>query len=468
MLLSRNPISPPAPASRKTNSPAPQLDVARDRSMTIVQDRRDLAAFYLNLSRTGGEVVPYRVDGRPAFLVNRPEHARHVLVTNQRNYRNPAHPYADLAAHYRPPGVFMLRLNRQAEGRGTALARGADELVAVASETADELLEQSAAAPVGIDLAAKCMMFRVIARTLFGVDPRPLSEAFVRAIGLIEECWANHGFSDAGAGDDPLGRRYLQAIATQDGVAAWIARRAAMVPAGAPVPPEMVAAIVRTLLNSYNATATALCWLIHVITRDDRLLARLYEEVDRVVGLRRPAHADVQRLNYARMVVMELLRLYPPAWVIGREAIAPDCLGSTGIPAGAIISVSAYTMHRLPSVWDRPNDFIPERFAAQGAAGRPPFAYFPFGGGARHCPAGSQAIGQLQLALATLLSRCRIEAAGPERVRPRGLVALRPHPGVWARFAPRDRHPASPLLDDGPAPAAPAALSLRAPRGARS
>ena len=398
----------------------------------------------MNLSRTGGEVVPYRVGGRSAFLVNRPEHARHVLVTNQANYRNPAHPYADLAAFYRPPGVFMLRLSRQPEGRDAALARAADDLVAVAAETADELLEQSAAVPASVDLAAKRMMFRIITRTLFGVDPRHLSEAFVHAVSLIEECWANHGFGDVPGGDDPLGRLYQQAIATQDGVAAWIAHRAAMVPAGEPVPPELITTIVRTLLNSYNATATALCWLIYEISRDSRLLARLHEEVDRVVGTRRPAYADVPRLNYGRMVVMEMLRLYPPAWIIGRETIGPDRLGGTSIPAGVIVSVSAYTMQRLASIWDRPGDFIPERFAPHCVARRPPFAYFPFGGGTRRCPAGHHAIGHLQLVLATLLSRCRIEAAGSEPVRLRGLVALRPHPGVWARFAPRDGHPASP------------------------
>jgi cytochrome P450 len=297
----------------------------------VVQDRRDFAAFYMNLSRTGGEVVPYRVGGRSAFLVNRPEHARRVLVTNQANYRNPAHPYADLAAFYRPPGLFMLRLNRQPEGRDAALARGADELVTVATEAADELIEQSAAAPASVDLAVKRMMFRVITRTHFGVDPRHLSEAFVHAVTLIEECWANQGFGD-GPGDDALGRLCQQAIATQDSVAAWIARRAAMVPAGEPVPPELITMIVRTLLNSYNATATALCWLIHEISRDARLLARLHEEVDRVVGTRRPAYADVPRLNYARMVAMEVLRLYPPAWIIGRRTIGPDRLGGTSIP----------------------------------------------------------------------------------------------------------------------------------------
>ena len=404
----------------------------------IVQDRRDLAAFYMNLSRTGGEVVPYRVGGRSAFLVNRPEHARRVLVTNQANYRNPAHPYADLAAFYQPPGRFMLRLSRQPEGRDAALACGADELVTVAAEAADELIEQSAAAPARVDLAAKRMMFRIITRTLFGVDPRHLSEAFVHAVSLIEECWANHGFGDARVGDAALGRLYLQAIETQDSVAAWIAHRAAMVPAGESVPPELVTTIVRTLLNSYNATATALCWLIYQISRDRRLLDRLHEEVDLIVGTRRPAHADVPRLNYARMVVMEMLRLYPPAWIIGRETIGPDRLGGTSIPAGVIVSVSAYTMQRLACLWDRPGDFIPERFASHRAAGRPPFAYFPFGGGTRRCPAGHHAIGQLQLVLATLLSRCRIEAASSEPVRLRGLVALRPHPGVWARFAPRD------------------------------
>lgn len=396
-----------------------------------VQDRRDLAAFYLNLSRTGGAVVPYRVGERPAFLINRPELARYVLVTNQHNYHNPYHPYAELADQYRPEGRFLLGLCQGMRAQAS-LSRGmTDVFVRITEKTVEDLIRLSAMNLVSVDLATKHMLFRAITRVLFGVDPDHMGTAFVRAVGLIEECAANQRGVDAA---DPVLRDYQAAIRVQNGAAAWIAYRSNMVPKGQRIPDRVITAIVRTLLNSYNATATGLCWVLYQVARYPAILDRLYEEVDRVVGSRRVTLGDLPNLHFSRLVVMETLRLYPPAWSIGREVIAPDWVGDVLLPPGALVSVSAYTMQRLACVWERPGEFVPERFMNAAMRKQPPFAFFPFGGGARRCPAGNRSISHIQLMLTTILQRCRLSAVEQPDVRPRGLIALRPHPGVWMRF----------------------------------
>jgi cytochrome P450 len=108
------------------------------------------------------------------------------------------------------------------------------------------------------------------------------------------------------------------------------------------------------------------------------------------------------------------------------------------IPAGTQIMASPLTIHRNPDLWERPNEFDPERFAPHRSVGRHRLAYLPFGAGEHRCPAGHLAVGQLQVVVGTLLRHLRIGALHGGPVRPRGLVALRPDPGVYITFHRRD------------------------------
>ncbi|HYW10980.1 MAG TPA: cytochrome P450, partial [Longimicrobium sp.] len=142
------------------------------------------------------------------------------------------------------------------------------------------------------------------------------------------------------------------------------------------------------------------------------------------------------RLPLLRRVVSEVLRLYPPAWMLGRTAERPVRLGDAEIPGGAIVSVSPYAMQRHPALWDRPSEFRPERFAPEEAAGRPRGSVLPFGAGARRCPAAAMVPGHLHAFLAVLLRTHAVERADDTPVRPRGLVALRADPPLRLRFVP--------------------------------
>jgi cytochrome P450 len=130
------------------------------------------------------------------------------------------------------------------------------------------------------------------------------------------------------------------------------------------------------------------------------------------------------------MVVDETLRLYPPAWITNRQAIAEDEILGHRIPAGAFVSLSPYVLHRHPNYWDHPDEFDPERFAPGGGSGRPRFAYFPFGGGPRQCIGQSMALVEAQLVLATLLDRCRLRPVSGRPVEAEALATLRPRGGL--------------------------------------
>ncbi len=406
----------------------------------VIKDKKDYITFYLNLSRTSEDIVPYLVDGRAAFLINQPEQAEYVLVKNQTNYKNPYHQYAELAGQYTPGGDFLLNLDRTPGNQAEIFEGIVSELAKAATLTVWQWQEYSKLAPVQVDIETKKMMFSVNAKILFNIDASDWSEAFVSATNFIEEYCANQSYLTLNLSATELlavKQSYQEAIEVQNAIAAWIARCAGLVAPNSEVSKQLKTTIVRTLLNSYNGMATALCWIMYQLVQLQEVLERLYSEVDGIVGDREPTVKDISKLSYMRLVVMEGLRLYPPAWILGRQAISADRIGETMIPPGAIISISPYTMHRKAELWERPKDFIPERFAGENSQARPAFAYFPFGGGIRRCPTGQLVVSQLQIILAAMLRLCSFELASNELLKPRGLVSLRPHPGVWMRITPR-------------------------------
>ena len=395
----------------------------------VVKDRKDYAAFFLNLSRTGGEIVPFRSAGRPAFLINLPGHAERVLSLNESNYKNPYHPYRELSGHYEASGSSLLQLKR---GDGAkALEQTTSELTRTALNISAELQALSSTGPVNLILSLKKWMFCAVARLLFGVDAQHLSSAFVEASHFAEECWANGLFTQPSSSPCEMEKHYQAAVQTQERTAAWIAEEAGI----GTQDRSVKQAIVRTLLNGYNATATTLCWAIYVILGHSDVREKVYGEIDASLKNANAKQSDNIQMHYLRMVVKETLRLYPPAWVLGREALEDDWLGSTFIPKGSRVMVSPYTMQRHSQLWENPNQFIPERFNSHSSL--QPFAYFPFGGGERKCPASRFVLSHLHVLISVLLNSSNLELASTESVRPRGLIALHPQPDVMITATPR-------------------------------
>lgn len=180
---------------------------------------RDRAAFYLNLSRTGGDVVAYRLAGRPAFLVNTPAHAARVLEERESNYTSPAHPYGELAGLYTPEGASLMRLERARVEGGAAHERAARTLAEAGARAAVTFRELSEGGPFNVEFETKKLMFAVVARLLFGVDASHLAGEFVSAVAFAEECWAGGLYQTPSAEPDAAERRYFDSLARQDAVA---------------------------------------------------------------------------------------------------------------------------------------------------------------------------------------------------------------------------------------------------------
>jgi len=186
-------------------------------------------------------------------------------------------------------------------------------------------------------------------------------------------------------------------------------------------------------LAGHETTALALTYALWLLGRHPDRQARLADELRAVLGDRPPGLADLERLRYTEMVLMETMRLYPPAWALGRRATQEIEVGGFRFPKGAEFIMSQWVVHRDPRRFDEPESFRPERWEGDLAQRLPRFAYFPFGGGPRVCIGNRFAMMEAKLVLAGALQRFRFAAAGADELpllpsvtlRPRGPVMLR-------------------------------------------
>jgi cytochrome P450 len=184
--------------------------------------------------------------------------------------------------------------------------------------------------------------------------------------------------------------------------------------------------VLTLLLAGYETTANTLSWTLYLLAQHPDIMANLQSEYGHVLQGRTPRMDDLPQLSLTRMVIEESMRIYPPAWAVGRHALQADDIGGHTIPKGAYVLVFQYVTHRHPDFWERPDAFDPGRFAAENATGRHRFAYFPFGGGPRLCIGNQFALIEAQLILATLLSRYQLRLTPTAQVVPEPLVTLRP------------------------------------------
>ncbi|HEX9149267.1 MAG TPA: cytochrome P450 [Thermoanaerobaculia bacterium] len=195
--------------------------------------------------------------------------------------------------------------------------------------------------------------------------------------------------------------------------------------------------LVTIFLAGHETTAIALSWTWHLLAQHPLVKDRLVKELFDQLG-RRPATVhDLPNLPFADAVVKEAIRLYPPAYVLGREALADCEIGGWRIPAGATVFVSPWVMHRDRRWFASPEKFLPERWLDGLGARLPRFAYIPFGGGPRVCIGDRFATMEAVLILATVARRDRLERTSAAEIGPFPSITLRPEGGVRMKLSRR-------------------------------
>jgi cytochrome P450 len=188
--------------------------------------------------------------------------------------------------------------------------------------------------------------------------------------------------------------------------------------------------ILTIFLAGYETVANALTWTWYLLSQNPEAADRMYAEVADVLGTgdaaRQATVADYPRLKYTEMVFAESMRLYPPAWAMGRQSTKAVELGPYRIPPGAHFFFSQYVVQRSDEYWDSPNEFRPERHTAEAKAGRQRFVYFPFGGGGRQCIGEGFAWMEGVFALATVAQRWKLRFVPTYPVEAQAKITLRP------------------------------------------
>lgn len=195
---------------------------------------------------------------------------------------------------------------------------------------------------------------------------------------------------------------------------------------------------VTLFLAGHETTANALNFTWTLLAQNPEVEAKLHEELDRMLAGRTPTFADLKQLPYTEQVVKEVLRLYPPAYSFGRQAIRDTSIGGYAIPAGTDFNVVTFRTHRDGQYWDQPERFIPERFSPEREASIPKHAYLPFGGGPRICIGNSFAMMEARLMLATIAQRYQFRLAPGQKITLDPLITLRPHGGLHMRVEARE------------------------------
>jgi cytochrome P450 len=426
----------------------------------LARMQREPLRFYLDARARFGDVFRYQV-GRFVFhLLSHPDHVKHVLQDDNKNY--PKSRFYDLVRLVTGEGLVVSegdywrrqrRLMQPAFQRQRLAALGT-----MMTETAAALVERwppHAASGQPLDIFPEMMhlTLTVVARALFSTDLSSAVEAVGRSLTAILEFInfrMNHPFALPLRFPTPRNLRYRREIRTLDQVVYGILaeRRREGKDRGDLLSLLMLARDEETgegmtdqqlrdemmtfLLAGHETTAITLSWTWYLLSRHPDVDRRLRAELAEVLGGRLPTVPDLPNLKYMRMVIEEALRLYPPVWALSRGVVADDAVGGYHIPAGSgsFVVLSPYVTHRHPAFWENPEGFDPERFTPEHSAGRPRYAYFPFLGGPRQCIGNDFALMEAQLVVATVAQAYRLHLAPGYTVEPDPIFTLRPRPGV--------------------------------------
>ncbi|MEV4516545.1 cytochrome P450 [Dactylosporangium sp. NPDC049525] len=426
---------------------------------------RDRLGMMTDAANRYGDASRLAVGPKTLYFFNHPEHAKHVLADNAGNY----HKGIGLVHARRALGDGLLtsegdlwRKQRKVVQPAFQSRRIALQAGVVAQEAAGlvkRLRGQIGAGPVNVLDEMTTLTLGVLGRTLLDTDlgrhtsigdsfaavqdqamfelaslsavptwiPLPRQLRFRRArrdLGRIVDQLVAGRRSQTSDRDDVLSRLIVSADAEPDPA---VGRQ------------RLRDELVTLLLAGHETTASTLSWALYLIDQHPHVRQRLHDEAVEVLGDRLPVFEDLHQLRYTSMVLEEVMRLYPPVWILPRKAQAADEVGGYRVPAGADVLVCPYTLHRHPAFWPEPERFDPSRFdpdRSAGAAERPRYAYIPFGAGPRFCVGNHLGMMEAAFVIALVMRDLRMDKVPGYRVVAEPMLSLRIRGGLPMTVSP--------------------------------
>jgi cytochrome P450 len=414
--------------------------------------RSDPLGFLSKATRQYGDLVYFKVARQHMYVVNHPDYVREILVANQGNFiKSRALQRAKILL-----GEGLLTSEGQHHLRQRRLVQPAFHrerlagYAAAMSECAVRWRERwTAGSALDISTEMPHLTLSVVARTLFSADVQSEASDIGEAMTSVLQMFRLLLLPFSEYLDKlplPAIRRFEKARSRLDATIYGLIRErrnsgqdtgdllSMLLLAqdeGDEMSDEQVRDEALTLfLAGHETTANALTWTWYLLSQHPDVERRLHEEIDTVLAGRAPELADVPQLRYAEMVLSEALRLYPPAWAIGRMAKDAFSLGGVEIPAKSICILSPYLVQRDARWFPDPEKFDPERWSPEAREARPKFVYFPFGGGARVCIGERFAWMEGVIVMAAIAQRWRLRVEPGQQVEPLPLITLRVKNGL--------------------------------------
>ncbi|MBO0719448.1 MAG: cytochrome P450 [Blastocatellia bacterium] len=436
--------------------PGPRPFISATNALAMQRDR---FGFITRLARDYGELVYFKLGQQPVFLLNHPDHIRDVLVTHNKNFMKGE----GLQRAKRLLGEGLLTSEGEFHLRQRRLAQPAFHRQQIAGyaatmvdysarmrdrwrdeETMDILREMTR---LTLSIAGKTLFDADVeseadeigdalnmAMKLFNITALSAGLPFVRLLEKLP-LPAMKRFNKGKERLDAtiyriIGERRRNGGNRSDLLSMLIQARDEEGDGTGMTDLQLRDEMMTNFLAGHETTANALTWTWYLISQNPAVEAELHREIDEVLQGRLPSAEDYPKLNYTEMVFAESMRLYPPAWIIGRRAINDYRIDDYFVPARSILLMSQYLMHRNEKYFPEPLKFDPERWRPEAREARPKFSYFPFGGGPRVCIGEHFAWMEGVLVIATIAQRWKLKLVEGHPVELRPIVTLRPKYGM--------------------------------------
>jgi len=399
-----------------------------------------------------GDAVRVVIGPKRLYIFNHPDHAKHVLADNASNY----HKGIGYIESKRALGDGLLtsegelwrkqRRTIQPVFQHKRIARQADTIVEEAAKLVARLRSYEDGGVVDVLEEVTGLTLGVLGRTLLDADLgafESIGHSFehvqdqamfdMETLGMVP-AWVPHAKQRRFRVARADLTRIVQALVDErvanpreagDDVLTRLIESTAQETDPRVAEKRMRDELITLLLAGHETTASTIGWTLFLVNQHPEVAERLHAEAVSVLGDRQPVYEDLHHFRYTTMVLNEVMRLYPPVWILTRLAVGEDEVGGYHVPAGSDVLICPYTLHRHPDYWPNPTAFDPERFDPDLTTNRPRYAYIPFGAGPRFCVGNHLGLMEATFVLAMLFRDLRLSLVPGHKVTPEPMLSLR-------------------------------------------